>query len=551
MLLDSYAFGFRKSALRPFDEHFSPLARLLTHIVAASGDLNWSVAATLILCLSVASSCACLWMLVTLFGRRKAVLVALSLYLFNAGLMPALIWWAAAVNQVPMQIVTFMAAGWWVRYLRSHRVAPLVACIATLFVGLLAYEKVTLDFPLLWFIAINSFGEGSLFRRTWGTIKNYRYGFIITATVFCGYLIFYRLYVPQPFVPVTGGVGAVAESMLGVAEPTAMLGGPWTWWRTSPPIVLAGPPAWSIHAAWALIALVVSYSVVRRQRVAAIWLALATYALMGCVLLLASRGQRYGGLAGLEYRYVTDTITAALILGCLVFFDLPGANSPSAPQRRPLLRRPVPIAWSATLFAAVIAGGVVSSIHYIGYWHHENASRLYTKNLEAALRAGPVELADQVLPSTVMPAYTQPENRSRRFMRLFFGRVRFPRETSSLHMIGPSGKIVEAKISPDTVSGPGPTTGCGWKSTTRLPPPIPLRGVAIDPHWIQINYLSSKSTTVRVTTDRDRASADLLSGLGHVYVAVTGPVSMVRVQPMDPETTVCVDTVAAGDLTAG
>ena len=55
------------------------------------------------------------------------------------------------------------------------------------------------------------------------------------------------------------------------------------------------------------------------------WALLATYVLCLYAVLTVSRGQIYGGLSGLEYRYLTDAICAAALVLGLVFAELDGA----------------------------------------------------------------------------------------------------------------------------------------------------------------------------------------------------------------------------------
>ena len=213
----------------PFDSQFMPGGRLIAWIVTAAGPTNWTLAASLTLLLQLLASCACFWMLTTLFGERFSILAPMALYLSTAIGMPALMWWAASLNQLPMQIAFFLSVGFAVKYLREKRAAWLVGAAASIGLGLAFYVKTVLLGPTLAFIALLFFASGGWRERVQTVAREYRPALIVGATLGVTFGAYYLTSVPQAFEG-KGGEGkssGVADAMLGTALPAGVVGGPW------------------------------------------------------------------------------------------------------------------------------------------------------------------------------------------------------------------------------------------------------------------------------------------------------------------------------------
>ena len=234
-------FGY---LLAPYNGHLMPGGRLLAWVVADSGPVNWGLAASFTLGLQATASAAALWMLTTLFGVRWATLAPLAVYLSSAVTVPAMIWWAAALNQVPLQTAFFLAVGAWVRYLRGRRIIWLVWTTCAVLFALLFYVKGVLIFPVLGFLTVAYFSSGSPYQRVMAVLRrDWRAG-LVAASLIAGYLTYYFTQVEQIFTSTGGSVVAeIADSMLGTAFATGVLGGPWRWSTLSPPTAYADPPS--------------------------------------------------------------------------------------------------------------------------------------------------------------------------------------------------------------------------------------------------------------------------------------------------------------------
>ncbi len=541
--------------LDPYNSHLMPGGRLIAWLVADSGQLNWGLAATLTLVAQAVAGVAALWMLTTLFGARWAVLAPLSLYLTSAMTVPAMMWWTASLNQVPLQCAFFLAVCTWVRYLRTGRRRWLLATTAAVSLGLFFYVKALLIFPVLAFITLAYFASGSSLQRVRGAIRRFWPAVVVGGATVAAYLAYYVSHVEEPFTETSASlIGRLADSMLGTAFISAVVGGPWRWAPNALPNAFADPPAWTLHIAWVLVVLIVLYGALRRTGSLRAWVLLLGYLVGLLVLLLNSRAPVYGSNIGLQYRYLTDAACAvALCLG-LAFLPICGAEQASRPRDEPLLRLRVPTWGAAALVAVICASGVLSTVRYVGYWHSDNASDAFVHNLQADLRAqGEVDLADQTVPEAVIPGIFAPDNAVHRVTSLVSNRVSFPDASPRLAVVGEDGTLHSALIDEAITSRKGRIPDCGWlvndDDSGRT---IPLTGSAfLWEWWIRIGYLASQDSTVDVIAGSSHVTTTVDAGLNSLYVKVKGTFNSIHITGLDPGTTMCVDTVEVGQPVPG
>jgi hypothetical protein len=554
LLLEARARGLNLDyLLTPWNGHLMPGGRLVAWIVASSGDLNWPLAASLTLFIQLLASVAALWMLATLFGLRWGVLPPLALYLSSAVTMPALMWWTACLNQLATQLGFFLAVAAWVHYLRGRRLRWAIVAYGGVAVGLLFDVKAVLILPVLVYIALGYFCEGSFAHRVQNVLKRYWAAAAVVILPLLAYLWYYTTHVEDQFASAGPGLAArLADTMLGTAFASGLIGGPWRWSPLAPPNSFADPPNWAVHLAWIVITLVVLYGFLRRTRTLRAWALLIAYLGVLLALLLTSRAPVYGELIGLEYRYITEaSCVVTLVLG-LVFMPLHQAVQSSEPREPPYLLLGVP-GWATTLLVALICtSGIVSSAMEVRYWHDDNASISYMHTLRSDLRAfGAVDLVDQPVPDEIYPAIFAPDNSVRRLVSLVTDKATFPDASANLLVVGPDGGLRKAAIQPGVASVEGPAEDCGWpvgpKGRT-----IPLTGKAFDwVWWVRIGYLSSSDSPVEITAGDTTIDTTVQSGANSLYLRVEGTFDTIRIDGLDPGTTLCVDTVEVGQVVPG
>jgi hypothetical protein len=553
LLREARELPWGESLLTPYHNQLMPGGRVLTWLVASADGLSWWPAATLLVALHTLAGAAALWMLVSAFGARWAVLAPLNLYLWSAVTLPAFLWWAAGVNQLPLQVAFFLAAGAWIRYLRGRRQRCLVVTVLAVALGLLFYVKALLVLGVLLYLLLAYFTEGSLRERLRAAVTGYRHAWGAAAVLAGGYVTYYLLEVPQPFAaPEPGLAGRIADTMVGTALASGLSGGPWRWYAEGSPAAYADPPPWAQHLAWVLLAAVVTYAALRRTGTLRAWGLLAGYIAVLWALLLTSRAPSFGATSGLEYRYLTDAVCVFVLCLALAYLPLEGAVGSSRPRTQPLLTWRAPD-WVATvLVTGVCLSGAASALLYVDIWSEENAAEAYLENLGAQLDArGATDLADQVVPEDVMAALASPDNRTSRLAPLTSDAVRFPDASAHLGVVASDGTVRQALIRLGLTSAPGPVEGCGWQvQGDGLS--VPLTGDAFAwEWWLRISYVASADSPISVSAASETVHTVVSQGVNSLYVRLDGTFAEVRIDGLDPGTTLCVDTIEVGQPVPG
>lgn len=541
----------------PFDSQFMPVGRLVAWTVANSGDTatSWGMAVAITLVTSTLAALACWWMLVTVFGVRLEVLALFALYLFSALSAPALMWWAAGLNQLPLQVVWFASVAAWVHYLRRRRLRWLAATTAVIAVGLLCYVKTLLVLPVLALVALGYFSSGGPRQRLLYALRRYWPAAVAGFGLSALYLVYYVVAVPQPFVDQDRGAGLLgdlADTMIGTSFASSAVGGPWTWDTRNPPTGYADPPAWTVHLAWvALVGLVVTGALLRR-RTGRAWLLMALSLAGAYALLLTTRAPVAGAAIGLEMRYLTETVCALVLAIGLAWLPVPDAVESSEPRDPPLLAVSPTVAVAGALACVYVAGAVASTASYARIWHTDNPGQAYLQRVAGSVEdAGSMDLTGGTVPSAVMPGFSFPYNTLEELLPLYTPDADFPVVSQSLHTVAEDGTVTPTLIEPAVISEPGPREGCGWKVDERGRQ-IPLQGGTIDVDWwIRIGFLSSQRTPITVTAGEVGREATLNPGLGSLYVQATGAFDEIEVSGLAPGTTLCVDTIEVGTAVPG
>lgn len=533
----------------PFDSQYMPLGRFLAWVVAQPTTPSWTLACVITLVLLACTAAACWWMLVTVFGERWEVLALLALFLSSTLALPAAMWWAASLNQLPFLVAWCGSVAAGVRYLRTGRRRWLVSLLAMVALGLLAYVKTLLVVPVLAFLAFGYFSSGSLTNRLAQVCRRRPWGVAGLLALTGGFTAYYVLSVPQPFVGGSAAsvAGPVADRLIGTSWASAVLGGPWRWDGGNAPVGVTDPWPWLVHLAWVLVAGVVAYAWLRRQRSLRAWALLALCLGLDYGLLMATRAPFFGAISGNEMRYLTEAAAAVALCVGLALLPVRDAAECSRPRPEPRLRPGLSPVTAGAATVVVVLSSAVSTVSYARIWHQDNPGERYVANLAQDVRVhGRVDLVDAQVPDEVMPPLTLPYNRLSTLTRLHVQGVSYPSVTGRLMTVTADGHLTPAVLEAGLVADSGPTKGCGYK-VTGSGRTIDLPAETIDvTWWVRIAYLSSQSSPVRVTAGSQTGTGQLQAGLGTLFVRATGQFDSIGIAGLSAGTTLCVDAVEVG-----
>jgi hypothetical protein len=541
----------------PYGGRFMPIGRSMMWVVAEAGPLDWHFTALVVVVMVALAGLACLWMLLELFGPRWGILLPLAAYLTSAVLMPATMWWSAALDQLPLQTALLAAVAAWVRYLRTGRARWWVVTALAVTLGLVAFVKGLLVLVVLAWLTLAHFARGGPWRRVRAVVTGWTTGVAVLVVGSVGYLVWYLAAVPSI---VTSGRDApvaadLATTMLGRALPVGLLGGPWRWGDTNHPAALADPPGWTVVVAWVVLLAAAAVLALRRRRTGRVWALLGLYAGLAYGLLLTTRAPLVGGAIGLEYRYLTDVVPVAVLCLGLLTMRLRDAPEPTERRTDPALRLPDDLLTRLPLVVgvALAVSGLASSVGYARLWHTDHAAHPYFDRVRAELATvGAVDVAEASVPDDVVSGLVSPWNTLSRLLPLAGVDASFPEVTTRLVHVDDTGQVTQAFVDPVIAGTPAPDDGCGFRlDAADDTVTIPLeRAVVAGVYWLRIPYLAAEADTLAVTAGPADGEAQVSKGLGSVFVDLADGAEEVTVTATGG-TTVCLGRVEAGPLRPG
>ena len=564
--LDDYVFIARMAHRAPqltalltdHAGHVMPGSFLLVWLLTELVPLHWPAAVGVDIALQLGVDIAMLRLLVELFGRRPAVLLPFAVFVTTALTLPATIWWAAAINQLPMQLAVLLACTAHVRYLRSGRVRDVAVATAAVLAGLAFSEKTVLALPLLAALSLLWFVDGRPLARLGRAWWRWQEACVAYGVLGAAYGLYYLLAVPSPFRggPDVGGLCTLVIGQLVRSVLPGLLGGPWRWQYVPVTLPTTDVPVPAGIAAGLVCAGVVAASLLAHRGAGRAWLLALGYLVVDAALVAASRARVFDpSVFTREYRYLTDFAIVVVLCGALAF--LPVRRAPRV--LRPRARRWAAVAraagnrpgWAALAVAGLVAGSVLSGVGYAVGWA-DNASRDFvaTARADLAARPGTTLLVDAPVPDRVMWSLLGPWTHASVLLAAAPEEPAFlvdGQTVDELAMLDDEGHVRRAWVQPAVAAPPGPDPGCGW-AVANGPRVVALPTATPAGRWlVRLSYLSAQDNAGWVSAgDQLRAPVLLPAGLHDFFVQVQGPVREVTVELRDPTRPLCVWQVEVG-----
>lgn len=559
--LDDYVFYTRAAELplwnadlllSDYNGHLMPGSMVWVWLTTDLAPLDFAAVISVSLLLQLVIDLLMLVLLRRLFGNRPAILVPFTLFVATTITLPAMVWWAAALNQLPQQLFMLLAFLAHLRYLRSERTIDAALCTAMIVAGLAFSEKSALTMPLLFMFTWLFVVGGPLVAGLVQTVRRYARLWLMHVVVGVAYVIYY---VTQVDSPARGGatlqeaVELVDISVRRTVVP-GLLGGPWTWKPLGVVDSLADPPVIAQVVAFVVVAAVVAYSIWLSRGAYRAWALLATGIAVEALLLLFTRVQVVGVEAvAAEYRYFTDLgIVAALALG-LAFLPIVSRFARGTPtiltpatHAADRQRAVASVVHVPSIASIAVIGLVLSSLYSAGAYRDrwsENPGRDYFAAAQADLGARdvPVDLYDGPVPTVVVWRLLWPATLPSRLLLptgVEFEPFDVGRTTPQLYDLGADGHLRESQVQGiPLLAGPD---DCGGWDLGGDPVRVPLESEAFDWNWVvRLDYTAAAPTQIDVTAGRTQLQVPLDPARTSTFLSVSGALSDIVVNGPDSE----------------
>lgn len=540
-----------------YDGQLMPFGFAVVWVITRLNPLSWDLASGVLLAFQACASLAVWHALRVLFGDRRIILVPLALYLLTPLTVPTLGWWAAALNNLPLQIAIAMAIAAHVRYLRRGHYGYAMQAAGWIAFGMASYIKGGIVPVILLALTAGYFHAGSwdagvraALRAHWRVWSLYGGLMLLQVAV---YLMRWNAGTQTHLMgPKFVQSLSFAWKLVGETFSTYFVGGPWSWASGGVDYATAQPPVIEVVLALAVLCALVVGSVRYRRVAYRAWLILLGYVLLAdLVPPLVGRMPIIGPVIGFETRYVADAAPLVAILVALAFLPLAGEREP---YRRPL---PDPPRVPAVTATAGVAGGalIVASVWSVhGYTEQlgDQRPKKFIDNARAALRHVPpgADIYPRQLPGFMMNGLfgaratspdlltplAAPDDRAELSRR---------RPTRTPLVFDDTGHLRPAKVVGPHTGKPNPGHAC-WE-TTFGSVAIPMTQKIADKDWtVQLSYLAARPGRLVVRIGDGRAAVRVNRRLGRIFFPISGGGDHVTVTSTTPDAKICI-----GDMTVG
>ena len=533
--------------LNDHDGHVMPAAFLLGGLIAHLAPLVWAWPAMSLLLLQAAASLALLRALYVILGWRPVLLVPLTFALFTPLAVPSFAWWAAGLNYLPMLAAMAWVCGDAVLLVRTgnHRYA--VTGTLAYLGGLMFFEKAAV-IPFVAFAIVvllyHVAGERDALRCAWraGTAL-----WVPALACTAAWVGLYLAVVDQQrwSLDLSMTWDLLRRSVTHAIVP-GLIGGPWQWQRWDPASPWAVPPVAAMVLGWIALAAVVAVSLLRKQRVGAVWLVALGYGIACQVPIYLMRSSAFTALELAQtLRYLADLVWVLALLAAVGLC----ASNRAGTQWLDASRRRHAVILTAVL--AFLASSGLSTATFLTSWQN-NPTKSYLHNairdLAEARAQSPSAMLDQEVDPLILQRVVGPENLASHMFALLRERPEFAVFTDRLRMLNSSGRVVDADVTWVRRMAPGPQPQCGYFVQPDSPARMPLDGPLLPAEWTaEVNYLANTDGTLLLSlAEGPETRVAVKPGLNRTFVRLSGAGDAITVRAATTALTVCVASGPVG-----
>ena len=528
------------------DGHVMPGAFLVAGGITRLAPLEWIAPAISLIVLQLLASLALLRALHVILGWRPVLLVPLTFALFTPLGVPAFAWWAAALNSLPMLAAMAWVCADAVLLVRTGNQRYAVTGLLVYVGGLLFFEK-TAVIP---FVAFAIAGLLAYVTGTGSPMLVWRRGIRLWASslaVTAAWIAVYLVVVDQKRWTLDWSMtwDLLARSVTHGIVP-GLAGGPWDWQRWAPASPWGTPPVTVMALGWVALAAVVAVTVIRKQRIGAVWLVAIGYAVACQIPIYLMRSSQFTALELAQtLRYLPDLVVVLALLAAV------GLCAPNRERARWLDASRTRTAVIVVTSAAFVTSSLYSTATFLTSWR-DNPAQPYLQNartgLAAATRESRAPLLDQEVDPMVLQRVVGPENRMSHMFALLRDRPEFASATTDLRMLDSSGRLVDAKVTwvRRTVEGPHPR--CGFLVQPDFPVRMPLDGPLLPSDWTaEVNYLANSDGSLTMSlSEGPEVKVPVRPGLNRVFVRLPGAGDAIGVRANTAALSVCIASGPVG-----
>jgi hypothetical protein len=509
------------------DGHVMPGAFLVAGVITLLAPLNWLWPALSLVVLQLLASLALLRALYVILGWRPVLLLPLTFALFTPLGLPAFAWWAAGLNSLPMVAALAWVCGDAIMLVRTGNQRYALTGALVFLGGLLFFEKAAvIPFVAFAVTALLEYvrGEAHWFREVWHRgIRLWSTGLALTVVWIGLYIAVVDQQRWSSDLPMAWNL-LVRSITHGIVP--GLAGGPWEWERWAPASPWATPPLAAMLLGWLVLVAAVAISLARKQRIGAVWLAAAGYAVACQVPIYLMRSSRFTAIELAQtLRYLPDLVVVLAVLAAVAFC------APNRPGTQWLNASAARTAVTAGVTVAFLVSSLHSTATFLTSWR-DNPTKSYLDNARTALaqaRAGSnAPMLDQEVDPQVLQRVAWPENLISHMFALLPNRPEISSSTTDLRILDMTGRLANGQVTWVRAMAPGPKPQCGYLLQTDFPVRIPLDGPLLPTEWTaELNYLANSegSITLGLATDRDESPGTKVPvhpGLNKVFIRLPG-----------------------------